>query len=137
MTRFVATAVTTVTPNVAPARRPMSLLFVVQASREAASANGAIPANQSSGSDAAFAPAIRPPATVGTQDLVLVRSTSMRASSTAPNGFVTCAPVVDRNERRTNGPTTSAAAAAVTPAQLPAMRQIAQARRTAPRSVKA
>src|SRR5207249_2942249 len=126
MVRFVASEVTTVTPRVAPARRAMSLRLVVQTRSPAARANGATPANQSSPSDAAFVPAMSPPTTAGTQDVVRVSITSTTASSTAPNGFVTCAPVVERKERRTNGPTTRATEAADTPAQVPATRQVAQ-----------
>ena len=49
----------------------------------AASANGATPANQSSGSEAALVPAMRPPATAGTQDVVSGQEHEHAASSTA------------------------------------------------------
>jgi hypothetical protein len=137
MTTSVARAVTTAIPTVAPARKAMSFRLVVAASSAAANANGAMPAIQRRPSDAALTPANSPAATAGTQDVVRESRTRTPASTTAPNGFVPCAPVVERKERSTNGPTTSATAPAVTPAHRPATDHVTHPSRTAPMSVSA
>ena len=97
MTKLVARADTTVTPNVTPARTATSPRRVARVSRDAANANGTIPANQSSGSEAALVPAKRPTPTKSGHGLLPVRNSSPAPRTTAPTGVVTCA--VNGHER--------------------------------------
>src|SRR4051794_40426047 len=115
MTRLVATAVRTATASVAPARRATPLDRSVRARSAAAIANGMIPANHSSGSDAAFAPANTPTARGRSHDLVRVSRTTYAPSAAAASGFVTWK-ITLVSALSANGPTTNAAAAAVMPA---------------------
>src|SRR5438093_1552346 len=119
MTRVVATAETAVTATVTPARTATSLRLVIRARRAPANANGTTPANHSNGSEAAFAPAMRPTPTASGHDPFRVRNTIPTPRTTAPNGVVTCAET-DTRARSVNGPAiTRVIAPAVTPAQRP------------------
>ena len=89
MIRFVAIADAMLTATVTAARSPTVGDRVSHASNAAAAVNGMIPANQSRGSEAAFAPASRPTPTASRADRLRVRRTRYAASTAAVNGFVT------------------------------------------------
>jgi hypothetical protein len=75
ITRSVATKEAAMTPSTTAARPATSRLLVARMSTPAPSANGAIPAIQRRGSEAAFTPASKPTATASTQERLRAKTT--------------------------------------------------------------
>src|SRR5439155_24103938 len=125
MTRSVESANAAETLRTTAARMAISRRLVASARRPAASPNGAIPAIQRRGSEAAFTPASTPAATASIQERLRASTTRYAAKTAAVKGVEVWKLTVS-SDVSAFGPTTIAAAAAVTPAHLPATRHVAQ-----------
>src|SRR5205085_6569554 len=133
MSVFVNRAAATVAASARVADAATSLRLIPRNRTAAPIANGATPAAQRRASDAAVAPVKTPTSTAVVRPTARLRGRPRKAryaaSTAAPKGGSTWKITVSC-ERNAYGPTTSAVAPAVTPAQSPATRAVAQPSRT-------